>query len=230
MTLIEKYNDFYADDPKHKIVELSISGWPRSREEAIVAVPGTGQTVLDVGCGDGSLLYQFRHRYALLVGLEISPARLSQARRNLASENFRPILASAEEMREIASESIDRIISADAIEHIPDVYAATSEMYRVMKEGGTLVMNTPNVAYIKRRALLLCGRFPSTSQPNEGLGSDILFDGGHLHYFTFRSLELLLRKAGFHILQRVGYGRFGHLHRLWPGLTSVGVQLVAVKV
>ena len=132
-------------------------------------------------------------------------------------------------MPQIDTNSIDRILSVDTIEHIPDVYAAASEMYRILRPGGTLIVNTPNIAYVKRRILLLFGRFPATSQPNEGLGSDILFDGGHFHYFTFRSLTLLLQKAGFHIIQRTGYGKFGRLHALWPNLTSVGVQLVATK-
>lgn len=92
-----------------------------------------------------------------------------------------------------------------------------------------MVMNTPNIAFIKKRALLAFGRFPSTSQPNEGIGSDILFDGGHLHYFTFRSLSLLLERAGFSIEKRVGYGAWGRIHDLYPSILSGGVQLVARK-
>ncbi len=89
-------------------------------------------------------------------------------------------------MTEIASNSIDCVVCVDTIEHVPDVYAAAAELRRVPKPGGRLVINTPNVAFGKRRLLSLLGRFPSTSQPNEGLGSDVLFDGGHLHYFTYR--------------------------------------------
>jgi hypothetical protein len=40
-----------------------------------------------------------------------------------------------------------------------------------------------------------------------------LFDGGHLHYFTFRSLRIALQKAGFAALRQIGYGRFGYLHQ-----------------
>jgi hypothetical protein len=102
-------------------------------------------------------------------------------------------------------------------------------MFRVLAPGGRLVINTPNIAFVKKRALLLLGRFPATSQPNEGLGSDILFDGGHLHYFTFRSLSLLLERAGFHIERRVGYGAWGRVHDWHAPLLSGGVQLVARK-
>ena len=229
MSLGEKYDEFYSSNAPQVCTDSSVRSSPRNRMEAAVSVAGGGKTILDVGCGDGTMLFQFRTRFSEFIGLELSPRRLEQARRNLAGLNFQPLLASAESMPEIATNSVDRIISADTIEHIPDVYAATSEMHRVLKPEGILVINTPNIAYAKRRMLLLCGRFPSTSQSNEGLGSNILFDGGHLHYFTFRSLTLLLERAGFRVAGRVGYGRFGKVHGIWPSLTSSGVQLVARK-
>ena len=132
-------------------------------------------------------------------------------------------------MATIGSASIDQIVSADTIEHIPDVFAAAQEMHRVLKPGGRLLINTPNIAFLKKRALLLVGRFPSTSQPNEGLGSDILFDGGHLHYFTYRSLRLVFERAGFKCVKKIGFGQLGRLHDVYPELLSVGVQAAFVK-
>jgi SAM-dependent methyltransferase len=184
---------------------------------------------MDIGCGDGSLLYQYRNRYAHLIGLEYSAERLRQAEANLAGLKFTGLQGSAEEIAQLADNSVDRIITADVIEHIPDVYAASHEMFRVLKPGGWLVINTPNIAFIKKRLVLALGRFPSTSQPNEGLGSDVLFDGGHLHYFTYRSLRLVLERAGFEMVRPMGFGRFGIFHSLWPSLTSGGVQWVAKK-
>ena len=230
MGLTDKYDAFYKSDGQREVLpDLCVRKSPRNRMEAIVAVEGTGEAILDIGCGDGRLLYQFRSRYKKLIGLEYSAERLRQAHANLVALNFQGLEGSAEDMGQIPTESIDRIVTADVIEHIPDVYAACSEMYRVLVPGGTLVINTPNIAFLKKRLLLLAGRFPSTSQPNEGLGSDLLFDGGHLHYFTYRSLGLVLERAGFEVLRRMAFGRFGPLHRVWPSLTSGGVQLVAAK-
>lgn len=231
MGLASKYDQCYGSNlERESLPDIVVTGWPRDRFEAIVWVPGQGGVVLDVGCGNGLLLYQFRNRYRQMIGLEYSPQRLAQARVNLAGFNFLAISGSAESMHEIGTASVDRIISADTIEHVPDVYVTAAEMYRVLKRGGELVINTPNIAFIKKRALLLAGRFPSTSQSNEGLGGDILFDGGHLHYFTFRSLMLVLRRAGFDIRRRMGYGKLGRFHNVVPSLLSGGVQIVAVKV
>lgn len=230
MNLIDRYDQFYQSDGRTAAIgEIPVRRWPLCRTEAVVAVPGGGESILDIGCGDGSLLYQFRHRYRRLVGVEYSGERIRQARANLVGLDFTGIQGSAENLSQIASDSIERIITADVIEHIPDVYAAAAEMFRVLRPGGSLVINTPNIAFIKKRLLLLIGRFPATSQANEGLGSDILFDGGHLHYFTYRSLRLLLERAGFRMLRRMAFGRFGALHCLAPTITSVGVQWVAIK-
>jgi SAM-dependent methyltransferase len=230
MALRDKYDQFYDSSlEKEELRDVTVSGWPKNRVEAIVAMDGTGDRVLDIGCGNGFLLHQFRKRYKTLVGLEYSPKRLSQASINLTGLEFIPISGSAEDMVDIESNSIDSIISADTIEHIPDVYAAAAEMFRVLKPGGQLVINTPNIAFIKKRVLLLLGRFPSTSQPNEGIGSDVLFDGGHFHYFTYRSLRIVLENAGFTPVRRIGYGRFGRIHHVLPTITSGGVQWVMSK-
>jgi ubiquinone/menaquinone biosynthesis C-methylase UbiE len=228
--LSSKYDQFYASDLRKENIEVvDTRKWPRSRVEAIVAMGGKGDKILDIGCGNGQLLYQFKDKFQQLIGLEYSSHRLEQAKVNLKDFNFLAIQGSAEDMEQIETSSIDRIISADTIEHIPDIYAATAEMFRVLKPGGYLVVNTPNIAFIKKRVLLLFGRFPSTSQNNEGIGSDILFDGGHLHYLTFRSLKLILEKAGFKLVQKMGYGKFGKIHDLYPSLLSGGVQWQAQK-
>lgn len=230
MALSDKYDQFYDSALiKESLSEVKVTGWPKNRVEAIVAMGGSGERILDVGCGNGYLLYQFRNKFKTLVGLEYSPKRLEQAKINLAGHEFLPILGSAENMQSIDADSIDRIISADTIEHIPDVYAAAAEMFRVLKPGGNVVINTPNIAFLKKRMLLLCGRFPSTSQPNEGIGGDVLFDGGHFHYFTYRSLRIVLEKAGFKAVRRIGYGRLGRVHDVLPSLMSVGVQWVMTK-
>lgn len=230
MSLSSKYDAFYANDQaKAAFAAVVLRGWPRDRVQAVIAHAPRGGAVLDVGCGNGYLLFQLRERYQTLIGLEYSASRLAEAERNLGGLPFQGILGSAEQMDALADASVDCIVSADTIEHIPDVYAAAAELYRVLKPGGRLVINTPNIASLKRRLTLLLGRFPGTSQPNEGLGSDLLFDGGHLHYFTFRSLRLLLERAGFRIEQAVGYGRLGIAHQFYPALLSGGVQLIASK-
>jgi hypothetical protein len=112
-----------------------------------------------------------------------------------------------------------------------DPLGALLRIRRLLRPGGFVYLDTPNVAKWTRRLKLLAGRFPSTSSRNEGwTGYDgqpvSLHDEGHLHYFTYRSLSLLLERCGFSRLEKhpyAGGGRLGAgvadgLARLWPEL------------
>ena len=80
MSLDAKYDHFYqADAARAAHSDVVMRGWPRDRVQAIVHLPLQGDAILDVGCGDGRLLYQFRHRFSRLVGLEYSASRLAAA-------------------------------------------------------------------------------------------------------------------------------------------------------
>jgi hypothetical protein len=109
---------------------------------------------------------------------------------------------------------------------------------QLLRPGGFVFIEAPNTAKFTRRAKLLLGRSPAIASRNEGLSTYegnpvMLLDEGHLHYFTFRSLSLmLLERCGFSRVEKLGYfvgpnGRrmAGHgigdfLVRLWPELFS----------
>jgi hypothetical protein len=79
---------------------------------------------------------------------------------------------------------------------------------------------------------LLFGKFPATAGADEGF--DVrpgeLYDGGHLHYFTFSTLERLFARMGIEVYQRVGFGRLGRLHNFIPQLLSGAACIVGRKV
>lgn len=229
MALNDAYDKMYQDKSEFHKDEIHLGSYPKNRYEAAISVLGTGDKLLDIGCGNGYLLYQYRNRYRQLLGLEYSPERLKHAENNLENLNFIGYAGSAEKMSMIDDESIDRIIGVDVIEHIPDVYGSVCEMSRVLKPGGDLIITTPNVASLRRRLQLLFGRFPSTSQSNEGVTDEPMIDGGHLHYFTYRSLRLVLNRGGFSVSTSAGYGRLGRLQNIIPTLTSGGILMVAKK-
>ena len=109
--LRDKYDKFYHSPHKKKeLKDVILDGWPRNRVEAILYSAERGDTVMDVGCGNGHLLYQLRHKYKSLVGIEYSPSRLEQAKANLSNLPFLPVLGSAEHMSVIESNSIDCIV------------------------------------------------------------------------------------------------------------------------
>ncbi len=89
MTMSDRYDGFYRTAlTRERFVDVSVRGWPCNRSEAILAHAGHGAAVLDVGCGNGQLLYQLRTRFERLMGIEYSAHRLEQARVNLEGLSF----------------------------------------------------------------------------------------------------------------------------------------------
>jgi SAM-dependent methyltransferase len=102
---------------------------------------------------------------------------------------------------------------------------AHSTIARVLRPGGSLYVSTPNIrfaGYLRR--LLLDGRFPLTS------GDPCGFQGGHLHFFTFKDVDDLLRAEGFDAIEHEGLvgGRLQRLMRVVP--RSLAREFLSVAV
>ncbi|HEY3347549.1 MAG TPA: class I SAM-dependent methyltransferase [Nitrospirota bacterium] len=209
--------------------------FPRNTREAMVRLCPFGERVLEIGFGDGKVLYNLRGKFKNLFGVEISAQRCSKTlaalkEKNIPAECF---VQSIEDGLNFPAGFFDVIIWSDVIEHVMNVWKAMEEVSRLLAKGGTLITATPNMAFIVRRLRLMMGRFPSTCVKDEGLRitrEGELFDGGHLHYFTFGSIERLYWKYGIRPQLRVGFGRFGRLHNLHPSLLSGVACVVGQKL
>jgi ubiquinone/menaquinone biosynthesis C-methylase UbiE len=201
---------------------------PRDRFEMCVAMAGSGDALLEVGAGSGNLALALRARFSRISVTELSTARASRLRGLGFEVHEGPI----EHGLPVADGCFDAAIMNAVVEHLVCVEEALREVHRVLRSGGRLIVTTPNIAKWTRRIKLLAGRFPSTASKNEGLTTygdrpTDLYDEGHLHYFTYRSLETVLRRAGFVLVQRFGYP--GRLASVTPTLFSTDVCVVAQK-
>jgi ubiquinone/menaquinone biosynthesis C-methylase UbiE len=90
-------------------------------------------TILDFGAGTGNLLFNLRaeRKIAVEVNLAAHPKILSKG------------LESAQSLEEIPSSSVDVVLSHHALEHVPYPIAALTEMHRILKPGGQLILWVP---------------------------------------------------------------------------------------
>ena len=121
------------------------------------------------------------------------------------------------------SEAFDTVVMNSVIEHLVDPISTLKYCYHLLKPGGKIVIYTPNVAKWTRRIKLLFGQFPSTASSSEGLidykGYPINFhDNGHLHYFTYKSMLVLMERENFRRVSIIPHGNF--LSRKLPYLFS----------
>ena len=99
--------------------------------------------ILDVGCGNGisaMLLSQLEHD---VVGTDISPLFLEEAKR---WENDRLTYRVCDALElPFEAENFDLVSSKELIEHLPDVEIALLEMIRVTQKGGRIIIVGPNL-------------------------------------------------------------------------------------
>lgn len=105
--------------------------------------PGQGEKILDVGCGTGIFTFDVLAAGADVVGLELSLPMLLWARKKLKRHAFRMVQG---DMRNLpfADNAFEKAISVTAIEFIQDARSAVSELFRVTKPRGHIVVATLN--------------------------------------------------------------------------------------
>lgn len=144
--------------------------------------------VLDAGCGDGINLVGLlgigdRLGLALqLVGVDYNPVRLARA----ATLDPRISLQAASLYQlPFTTGAFDVILCSHVIEHVPDLPLVLSELRRVLRPGGLLIVGVPNEG---------C----ATAQlRNHWIQPSIARDTDHVNFFTDRTLTAALEGAGF---------------------------------
>jgi 2-polyprenyl-3-methyl-5-hydroxy-6-metoxy-1,4-benzoquinol methylase len=103
------------------------------------------KSVLDVGCGYGyGIEYLLRKGAASCVGLDYSEKAIKFAKRIYQDSNLQYYVMDANNLSYFNDQSFDVVLSIEVIEHLPDANKHISEISRVMKTGGILVLSTPN--------------------------------------------------------------------------------------
>jgi SAM-dependent methyltransferase len=143
-----------------------------------------GERVLDLGCGDGWALPVLAAAGAAeIAGLDVAPAALARARPNADAATAELILGEFDGRFPIPDNRFDLVWAGEVIEHVADTARWLSEVRRVLRPDGRLLLTTPDHP---RLALLI-----------RGLDHYAPPLGDHLHLYTRRSLGTLLTEFGF---------------------------------
>ncbi len=170
-----------------------ISGQLRTDLDVIQAWIKSGSRVLDLGCGDGTLLENLRDQKRVNgYGLEIDPSQITTCISkglNVIDQNLDQGLSN------FSDHSFDSVVMTQALQtmHAPD--QVLLEMLRVGKE---CIVTFPNFGHWKARwHLAINGRMPV---------SDLLpyqwYDTPNIHFCTFTDFEFLCRELDIDIIHR----------------------------
>jgi methionine biosynthesis protein MetW len=164
----------------------------RSDFAAIAGWVSMGSRVLDLGCGDGSLLkYLGDSRRVTGYGVEIDDERVLSCVKN----GVNVVQGDLERgLSEFENGSFDYVILSQTLQAVRNSERVVADMLRVAREG---IVTFPNFGYWKNRLQVLAGRMPvSDNLPYQW------HDTPNVHLCTIADFERFCGDFGVRILER----------------------------
>jgi ubiquinone/menaquinone biosynthesis C-methylase UbiE len=156
-----------------------------------------GTIIVDFGCGDGKAINEMSviNPSARYIGLDVSDIAVSEASISNPKGEFHKIVDG--EKVPLGDSSVDFVICSEVIEHVYDVENTLSEICRILKLGGRLLITTPYHGFIKN-LLIVFFNFDNHFNPT----------GPHIRFFSKKSFLFCITKLGFRPLINGYFGRF----------------------
>ena len=121
-----------------------------------------GASLLDVGCGNGMHTLKAARRAVGVIGVDASLDSLEIGRRasgQAGAPHVSFVASNVEEGLPIASRRFDTVLCLDLLEHVYKRDLVLSEIRRVLKPAGTLLLGVPNRGTTWKRRLERAGLF-----------------------------------------------------------------------
>ena len=163
------------------------------------------KSICDLGCGNGYIANRLATFEYDIFGVDASKSGVEIARTKLEADLHKGQVTFVQSAidRETRSRTgipqVDLVISSDVIEHLyrpADLLEAAEQLLRPQ---GQIVITTPYHGYLKNVALSLSGRMDNHFSA--------LHDGGHIKFFSVKTLSELVTRYSFTDLSFSYYGR-----------------------
>lgn len=161
-------------------------------------VPGR---LLDIGCGNGRLLWLARQRGWTVQGLELSP----EMARHAAERVGCPVLARdflQLEPEAAEREAFDVVSLRHVLEHLPEPRRAMDRISALLRPGGLLLVEMPNIDGWSKRWVRFSVR---TGLHRRRFPAD--FAAGHCCEYSRGAFQSLLDRSGYQLLRWETYSK-----------------------
>jgi SAM-dependent methyltransferase len=156
--------------------------------------------VVDIACGAGYGSRMLAEKSTRMVlGIDTSPDAVAKASADYVVPNLAFRVGNAENLQGIAPKSVDALISFETIEHLRRPELFLSEIARVLKDDGVLLISTPN-------RLLASTLYPIRRRPNNPF-----------HVFEYTATGFEKDVARFFVIDQLnGQGYVPRWLAFWP--------------
>src|SRR5256885_5844709 len=168
-----------------------VSDYPYSdvvREDVLRMIPGDGRVIGSIGCGTGATEAVLVKNQRTVHGVDASIDAIRIARDRLTTAR----VIDADDRQPFAPDSLDGLILADILEHMPAAWDALRSFTRSVRIDGWVVISVPNMLYLEALREILWNR----DWPERSVG---IFDRTHLQFMTKRRIERSCLASGLRI-------------------------------
>jgi methionine biosynthesis protein MetW len=177
--------------------------------------------VLDLGCGDGTLLKLLKEEKSVYgVGVEISQNKIIECIASGVQVIHQDL---NQKLDEFSDEFFDFVVLSQTLQAVKRPDLLLDEMVRLGKK---VVISFINIGYVRARfQLMFLGRMPRTrTLPNSW------YNTSNIHLATIKDFRNLCRKKNLEILEEIPLGhRSNLLAQLWPNLFAPTCVFIVSK-
>lgn len=153
--------------------------------------------IFEIGCGNGATANMLSQLGYELVGIDASKTGIEQA--NKTFPQLQLYQGSAYDNLSEVYGQFPIVISLEVVEHLYDPRQFAKTFYNLLEENGLGIISTPYHGYFKNLALAITGKMDAHFTA--------LWDGGHIKFWSIRTLKQLLLEAGFRDIYFIRVGR-----------------------
>lgn len=158
-----------------------------------------GRIILDLGCGNGYLVRHLVKQGYDAYGTDASESGIIIAKKECPERFFVQDLSTGLLPDGLRGITFDTIISTEVIEHLYDPEGFIDFCRKLLPLNGELIISTPYHGYWKNLLLAILGKWDSHHDPN--------WHGGHIKFWSKKTLSKLLTDKGFKVTGFKGCGR-----------------------
>lgn len=148
-----------------------------------------GKSMLDIGCGVGSITKAFEKHFDRIVGIDGSEVKIEKANRLNSAPNISYLLTMFDEY--VAEEKFEFIVSTNVLEHVSDSVSFLKTIKKWLTPGGRVVITVPNALGLHKRIGKQIGAIDSYYKLTEADR-----DKGHVRIYDKNSLRTDFEIAG----------------------------------
>lgn len=167
--------------------------------------------IADLGSGNGSLCGLLKSEGFEAVGIERDEDGFLMSVERYPGITFYQMGVESDPQQLLATEKdFDAVVSTEVIEHLYSPHLLARFANAILKKNGLLVISTPYHGYLKNLALSIANKWDFHHTP--------LWHGGHIKFWSRKTLSQLLTEGGFEV---VGFHGVGRLPLLWKSMVIV---------